>query len=127
MRRVLTPLLCAALIGLLVPAPPASAQLTGAFTIVLDPTTVGYAAPAGMLANVPSGATSATVTVTLADGSTQMVTTTAEKGWKFDFALPGGTGTWFQVTALTSNGAGASLPNGPSAGTYPVEIPMPQP
>ena len=42
-------------------------------------------------------------------------------------ALPGDSGTWFQVTALTSTGAGASLPNGPSAGPYPVAIPMPEP
>lgn len=96
-------------------ATPVSAQ-TGDFTIVLDVWGYNTSTVSGQLSNVPPGATSATVTVTLANGSQQSVTTSAAQNWKFDFGTLSSNGPWIQISALTSNGIGVSLPNNTGGG-----------
>ena len=102
--------LLAVLVLALALAPAARAQ-SGAFAIVLGRPEFATSVVAGALANVPPDATSATVTLTLADASTHSLTTSAAQGWQFRFEDVYRNGPWLQLAALASSGDGASLPN----------------
>lgn len=110
MPRLPFVLLLAALVLAPLPAAPAAAQ-SAALTIALDKPDFATSVVTGSLKNVPSDATSATVTITLANGNTKSVTTTAAQGWTFEFKDVYMNAPWLQLAALTSNGTGASLPN----------------
>lgn len=110
MLRLFPPALLAILVLCLALPLPAASQATG-FAIAVDKPEFATSVVTGRLVNVPPGATSALVTITLSDGSTRSQQTTAAQEWRFTFSDTYLTGPWLQLTALASSGAGASLPN----------------
>lgn len=89
-----------------------AAQSVGAgLSIALDNPNSTGSSVSGSLANVPQNAQTATVTITLSNGSTQTVQTGAAQQWKFQFSDLNTPGPWIQLSALTDTGVGAALPN----------------
>src|SRR5438874_13518287 len=99
MSHSLLSLLLAAIVLALAPALPVSAQ-TGEFAIMLDQGGMGSSTVSGSLVNVPAGATSADVTITLSNGSKRTTTTSAAQSWKFQFDGLYSSGPWIQIAAL---------------------------
>lgn len=88
----------------------ALADETG-FRIVLDQPEFAADTVAGSLQAVPSGAQSATVTLTLASGQTRSVQTNAAQKWAFTFSNVYMGVPWVQLAVVTSSGEGTSLAN----------------
>ncbi len=114
-------LLVSGWLSLVALALPVAAQPTADLTIVVSGNSTRAAAPWGVLLNVPAEATAASVTVTLSDGSTRTVTTSAAQDWRFTFSplQTSATGPWIQVEALASTGMGASRRNDAIAAAGP--------